>query len=655
MLKNKFTYLLGFSAFVLVTTAAFFSVTGLAKLFSGAYWSVIIMISGLELAKLVSTSYLYRYWREIKLSLKVYMVIGVVVLMIITSIGVYGFLSAAFSDTSNKVNSVDNKITLLEGKKRFFEESSSRIKSLIDNKSIRINNLNSLRSNQESRIDTLYKKNLISRVKQAEQAIRDANNEIEQTNKQIESLSIQIQPFIDSISKTDLLILELKSNDIKGDIGPLKYMATLTGKRIEEVVNILILFLIFVFDPLAVCLVIATNRMLLKEVDVKKEALTNIRDFAERTTQREVDEFHKGNHHIVDDRNFTLNPLTQKEVEEVFSAMQKASQKFHNGYQPVTDNTSNQPPQDSSQTNSEDKLSSFGLPYPEEQVRYGSSLNNPPLSWDEAIENIKNKKQEKEMKANLLVDKSLSTRDNILKNYLQVCKDASEKSDVFIKFKSEPAYKEVLEHLSVRLGQKHLESICKLKLDWLLDVTSIWENDTYGNPELYLHGVSEKLQFSCSPTTMQYLSVVANLIHYFGSLDKWDIIEIGGGYGGQCKVLQDVFEVNSYDIIDLEEAGMLQRKYLSTLNVKSFRTFSPSFKMSDNTSYDLVISNYALTEVSIEDQDSYVKNILLNAKHGYITCNQPLSSMHLLQEKFSTFKISKDIEGERETNFLITW
>ncbi len=246
---------------------------------------------------------------------------------------------------------------------------------------------------------------------------------------------------------------------------------------------------------------------------------------------------------------------------------------------------------------------------------------------------------------------TMTTRDRILEKYLKVCKEASESEEVFNAFKVNVDYKEVLEHLSVHLGEKHLELIEKNN-PHLLDIDSVWNNDVYGSPELADYIVGDRL-VRCSPTTLQYISVASNLIDLFKTFYQFEIIEIGGGYGGQCKVFHDISDIKRYDIIDLEECGLLQKKYLSKFGIEAgiYSPADPIFR-----EYDLFISNYALSEVSSEDQLDYVINVCLKCKHGYITCNQPLNGMNLIEEKFKdTFKISPDIEGERETNYLITW
>lgn len=258
-MKNKFIYLLGFSALMLVGVSAYFSIIGFSKLFSAEFYPIIIMVGSLELAKLVTASYLYRYWDSISAAFKTYLIIAVVSLMIITSAGVYGFLSAAYSSTSSKLNKVDGQIELLNKKKEIFQNNIIRLNSVIENKNNRTNTLSSIRSNQEARIDTLYKKGRTT--KSVENIIKESNVEIDKNNIQIDLANQSIQSNLDSINSIEMKLLDCKNSDIKGEIGPLKYIALLTNYSIDSVVNFFILIIMLVCDPLAVCLVIAFNNV----------------------------------------------------------------------------------------------------------------------------------------------------------------------------------------------------------------------------------------------------------------------------------------------------------------------------------------------------------------------------------------------------------
>jgi len=263
-MKFKFVYLLGLAAFLLAGAAAFYSVYGLSQVFSGAYWPIIIMASSLEFAKLVSASFIYRYWKKISSLFKTYLISGIFVLMVITSLGIYGFLTNAYQKSSNELQMVDGQINIIDSKKTFYVDNIERMNEQIGIKSNRVNVLTNLRTQQEIRLDSLYNKNHITSAKRTERIIQQTNEDIVKANNDIELIASNIQVQNDSINKFNLQIVELKNTTI-GDLGPLKYIAKVSGVPMDNVVNYLVLLLIFVFDPLAVSLVIATNMVLKDE------------------------------------------------------------------------------------------------------------------------------------------------------------------------------------------------------------------------------------------------------------------------------------------------------------------------------------------------------------------------------------------------------
>jgi hypothetical protein len=250
-LKNKiFPLLIAFSALSVSASAAFYSVSGLSKLFAGASLEVIIMASSLEIAKLVIASLLYQYWDTINKALRVYLTIAAGVLILITSAGIYGFLSAAYQETANKEGIVTQQITALETKKALYEETRDNL--LADRKSN-----NELRGTLSKGSTTQYTDkngNLVVRTNNS--AIRN----IESTAKENERLAVKLDVVNDSIFAFETQILETKVNsEAASELGPLKYLSELTGVEMNRIINWLLLIIIFVFDPLAIALVIAAN------------------------------------------------------------------------------------------------------------------------------------------------------------------------------------------------------------------------------------------------------------------------------------------------------------------------------------------------------------------------------------------------------------
>jgi hypothetical protein len=266
MKKYIFPLLVALSALSLAGAAAFFSITGLSKLFGGAKTEVIIMASALEFAKLVTASFLHRYWKSLKWQIKTYLTIGVVVVMIITSLGIYGFLSNAYSVTSNKLQNIDSQVGLVDQKKTIINSEITRLQENKTLKSNRVQSLVDLRSKQEARVDSLYNRKQTASAKRVELQIEQSTKEISITGIEVDTLNAQIQRKYSEISKLDLEVIDIKNNDVNSEVGPLRYIAKLTGRDMDSVVNFFILLLIFVFDPLAVSLVIATNISLRKEL-----------------------------------------------------------------------------------------------------------------------------------------------------------------------------------------------------------------------------------------------------------------------------------------------------------------------------------------------------------------------------------------------------
>ncbi len=245
MEKSKYFYIwIGLSALLIAGSAAAFSVYGLAKLFSGAFLSVVIMAGSLELGKLVTASFLYRYWNVINWFQKVYMTIATIVLVFITSAGIFGYLSNAyqgatleFEKQSTELIAVEERIEQLEEDKVFLkEELSVAISELPDN----------------------Y---ITAKRKLRE----DYNPQILMVNEEI----------LDYKKTRADLEIQLVSTGV--DVGPAIYLARTFGTDIDTVVKFFIFILIFVFDPLAVMLVIAYNQALMIR-DEEKEVIQGHRE-----------------------------------------------------------------------------------------------------------------------------------------------------------------------------------------------------------------------------------------------------------------------------------------------------------------------------------------------------------------------------------------
>lgn len=280
-----FKYILGASAFLLAGCAAFFSVKGIALLFAASFWSVAIMAGSLELAKLVCASYLYRYWESIHKTLRTYMLSATILLMGITSLGIFGFLSDAFQKNFSQYSLNVSKINSLKSQQSFFT-------SQIDFNKNKLKDLIELQKTYQSSLDSAVKQDVTTTKtssgglfssgkteKVTDQKLLDSKNKIiEGSQQNINSLFFQIstvttdlQNLENQASQTAQEIITLESDNTKGEIGTFKFVAEAFGISIETAVRIFIILIVIVFDPLAVALVIAYNSLSnRKEIIIEK-------------------------------------------------------------------------------------------------------------------------------------------------------------------------------------------------------------------------------------------------------------------------------------------------------------------------------------------------------------------------------------------------
>lgn len=265
--KNGFILLMITSTFALATSAAYYSVFGLSSLFAGAKTEVIIMAGALEFSKIIIASYLHNHWNTIGW-LKWYLTSAVVILMIITSLGIYGFLTSAYQKTADKLNILDKEVSIIEIKKERFKEqliyfNEEKIRLDASIQSLRIGLVN----NTQSRIDS--RGNVITSTSSAQR--RTLENELKISLIQRSEVSKNIEVMNDSLTFFDLQVLNKESNnEVASETGPLRYLSKITGIEMDMVVNWFTLLIVFVFDPLAISMVIALNKLTNKEQNGNK-------------------------------------------------------------------------------------------------------------------------------------------------------------------------------------------------------------------------------------------------------------------------------------------------------------------------------------------------------------------------------------------------
>jgi hypothetical protein len=266
-MKIHFGYLLGFSALAIAGCAAFFSVYGISQLFIGASTAVIIMGGALELGKLVVASYLQREWKKMNKLMGGYMMVIVIVLMLITSGGIYGFLSSAYQQTNQKLTVNQNEIKFLKQKETFFADDVARYDTELARISENISTLSNTKANTIQVRDTSSSTGFRNTISTS--GLRLAQDRIDVEEKNRKDVAIKRNVASDSLQKYQLAILDKQNNsEVSAELGPLIYISNLTGVEMDKVVNWFILLLIFVFDPLAVILVVATTKIFQREAEI---------------------------------------------------------------------------------------------------------------------------------------------------------------------------------------------------------------------------------------------------------------------------------------------------------------------------------------------------------------------------------------------------
>jgi len=202
-----------------------------------------------------------------------------------------------------------------------------------------------------------------------------------------------------------------------------------------------------------------------------------------------------------------------------------------------------------------------------------------------------------------------------MESYLDVCRSASHNSKTFANFRRNPAYTEVLEHVSQQQGQEYLRLLSPASRA-RQNIAEAAKNDDIGNPATMRLDSGLRI----SPTTLRYLKVADDMEKLFGgaSLDGANVIEIGVGYGGQCRILDSLFKIKHYTLVDLNPVLNLAAEFLSNFPLSCTLRFMTMNELSPQP-YDFALSNYSFSELSREVQDVYFAKALQHSRAGYIT------------------------------------
>ena len=257
-----------FTALAISAVAAYYSIIGLIAIFSAAVVPIAVMGVVLELGKLVTASWLYHYWKRVPKLLKGYLISAVVVLMFITSMGIFGFLSKAHIEqttiTSDKSIEIQSVVSAIERHKKDINRAEFSL-SLLD--------------------DALKKYTELGAVTKGLNARKDQEVERNELNKSIQSATNKIA----TLTKTKFR-LQKEQLQIESEVGPIRYIAELiygesSQSVLEDAVRWVIIIIVFVFDPLAVLLLIAANITLKEERTRRRRKVTRTRKRQEKKDQ----------------------------------------------------------------------------------------------------------------------------------------------------------------------------------------------------------------------------------------------------------------------------------------------------------------------------------------------------------------------------------
>ena len=256
----------GLVALSLAVCAGFFSIVGLSKLFAGAAFAVIALAATLEASKLIIASFLYQYWTAVSKSLRAYLLIAITIIAMITSIGIYGFLSGAYQTTKSKYDLTQTQTDSLKSVQSYYESALATCNLQLNTKTKQLTNLTEIRNSQELRATQLITLNRSSRS--ADLSAAQTEKQINQLSQSIDELNSKIVLYGDSASKVKVAITQVSlRNEISSELGTLVYLSNVTGWSMDKIVNILIILFIIVFDPLAICMVLVFNFLNRKNED----------------------------------------------------------------------------------------------------------------------------------------------------------------------------------------------------------------------------------------------------------------------------------------------------------------------------------------------------------------------------------------------------
>lgn len=278
-----FLIILFLSALFISGIAAWFSIAGLMAIFPGAAFSIALMGAALEVGKLVSASWLYRFWDKANILMKTYFTTAVVVLSFITSIGIFGYLTKSHIEGTQGLDTNSEQLSLIESQIIIEKENIEGQRKALLQLDAAVNNLVSNQNTTERAI-TIRNRQRSERT--------NINKQISESNKKVLELQQQKAQ------------LNIGQRQLETEVGPIKYVAQMVygvddSTTIQKAVRLLTLLLIFVFDPLAILMVVAANMQIKQLVKQKKtptpkrkplsKIIPEVKQTAENTASMQTD------------------------------------------------------------------------------------------------------------------------------------------------------------------------------------------------------------------------------------------------------------------------------------------------------------------------------------------------------------------------------
>jgi len=245
-------------------------------------------------------------------------------------------------------------------------------------------------------------------------------------------------------------------------------------------------------------------------------------------------------------------------------------------------------------------------------------------------------------------------------DYVYFVRKAISNYKLFINFKRHPSYQAILEHVNKEDGEKYLEIIKNQSPSLLRNIDNYKANDLIGNPIKHIYPEIGEI----SPTTLRYLKVTSDLSRLFNNCLGEKVVEIGVGYGGQLLINDRTFDIKEYHLFDLPPVLILVSQYLESFILNCAYKINTLNQSNGEQEFDLVISNYAFSELPEQLQRVYIKKVLSKSKKGYLTMNSGVEgstykhnhlSLSELRELLPSFEIIEENPLSSPNNYIIIW